>query len=293
MGVMFLYKVFRGFCRMLALLPLRCLYIISDMLFVVVYYIVRYRKKVVMTNLRNSFPEKTEKERRLIARKFYRFMCDLIVETLKLTNIDRPQILSRIRYSNPEIFNDLYRKGKQIFVVTGHYGNWEWLATLENTTPFHHATLYKPLKNKIFDKFTYDLRTKYGTDAIPVAMALNAINQYRYENRLTTLCFLSDQSPRRDSINYWTTFLNQETPVHTGIEILARRYNAAVMYYEIRRVKRGYYEVDVIPITENAAETGKMEITNKHVQLLEETIRRNPQFWLWSHRRWKHKRITL
>ena len=285
---MFLYRIIRGFCWLLAALPLRFLYVISDLFFVVVCYIVRYRRKIVMDNLRNSFPEKTERERRQIARKFYRFLCDLFIETLKIANIDTPQIRRRIKYSNPEIFDDLYHKGKQIFVVTGHYGNWEWLATQENTVPYHHATLYKPLENKFFDRLTYDLRTKYGTDAINTDMVLKAINQYRNENRLTALCFLSDQSPPHRAINYWTTFLNQETLVHSGIEILAKRCNAAVLYYEIRRVKRGYYEIDVTPISENAAETAEKEITNKHVQLLEETIRRNPQYWLWSHRRWKH-----
>ena len=287
----FLYKFFRGFCWLLALLPLRCLYAVSDLLFVIVCYVVRYRRKVVMNNLRNSFPEKTEKERRQIARKFYLFMCDLFIETLKLSNIDRAQICRRIKYSNPEVFDELYREGKKIFFVTGHYGNWEWLATLEGSIPYHHATLYRPLKNKLFDRFFYDMRTKYGTDAIPADMVLGAINQYQYEKRLTTLCFLSDQSPPRNASNYWTTFLNQETAVYTGIEVLARRYNAAVMYYEVRRVRRGYYEVDVTPITADARQTDKMEITEKHVRLLEETIRRNPQYWLWSHRRWKHKRI--
>jgi KDO2-lipid IV(A) lauroyltransferase len=243
-----------------------------------------------MENLRNSFPEKTEKERRKIARKFYRFLCDLILETVKLVNIDTPQMRCRIRYSNPEILDELYRKGTQVFVVIGHYGNWQWLATLEGTVPYHHATLYQPLTNKVMDKFFYDTRTKYGTDAIPAASALSAINQYRYESRLTTLCFLSDQSPPRHAIKHWTTFLNQDTAVYTGVEKLARRYNTAVLYYEIRRVKRGYYEVDITPITANAAVTAEKEITEHHVRLLEETIRRNPQYWLWSHRRWKHKR---
>jgi KDO2-lipid IV(A) lauroyltransferase len=290
--MMFWYKIFRGFCWLLALLPLRCLYLISDLLFVTAYYIVRYRRKVVKENLQNSFPEKTEKERRQIARKFYRFLCDVAIETVKVVNIDTSELRRRIKYSNPEIFDELYRKGKQIFVVTGHYGNWEWLATLENTVPYHHATLYRPMENKVIDKFLYDMRTKYGTDAIQTNNAIRAINQYRLKNRLTALCFLSDQSPPRKAINYWTSFLNQETPVYTGVEKLAKRYNTAVMYYEIRRVKRGYYEVDATLIAENAAETFDMGITNQHVRLLEETIRRNPQYWLWSHRRWKHKRVV-
>ena len=288
--MLFWYRIFLGFCRLLALLPLRCLYLISDLLFVLVCYVVRYRRKVVMDNLRNSFPEKTERERQVIARKFYRFICDLFIETIKVLNIDTPQIRRRIKYSNPEIFDYLYSKNKQLFFAMGHYGNWEWIATLENTIPYHLATLYRPLHNKLFDKFFYDMRTRYGVEAIPANSAVRAINQYKQENRLTTLGFLSDQSPHKSAINHWTTFLNQDTPIYIGLEKLARRYNTAVVYYEIRRVKRGYYEVDVKLITENAAETAEMEITNKHVQLLEETIRRNPQFWLWSHRRWKHKR---
>ena len=289
--MIFWYRIFYGICWLLALLPLRCLYLFSDLLFVLVCYVVRYRRKVVMENLRNSFPEKTERERRQIARRFYRFLCDIFIETVKLTNIDTAQLHRRIHYSNPEIFDELYRKGKQIFIVGGHYGNWEWVATLEHTISYHHATLYQPLENKLFDKFYYNLRTRYGADAIPANSVVRAINRYQQEGRLTALGFISDQSPHRDAIHYWTNFLNQDTPVYLGIEKLAKRYNTAVVYYETRRLKRGYYEVDVTLIAENAAKTGEMEITEKHVQLLEQTIRRNPQYWLWSHRRWKHKRV--
>ena len=289
--MLFWYRIFYGFCWMLALLPLRCLYLISDLLFVMVCYVARYRRKVVMENLRNSFPEKTERERRRIARKYYRFLCDIIVETIKILHIDTPQIHRRIHFVNLEIFDELYHKGKQIFFIAGHYGNWEWLTMLEDTSPYHHATLYHPLENKFFDKFFYNLRTKYGSGAIPSSIAIREINRYHQANILTMMCFLSDQSPPRNAIHYWTTFLNQDTPVYTGVEKIARRYNTAVVYCEMLRVKRGYYEAHLTPITENAAETDELEITEKHVQLLEQTIRRNPQYWLWSHRRWKHKRI--
>ena len=286
----FRYRIFYGFCWLLALLPLRCLYLISGLLFVLVCYVVRYRRKVVLENLRNSFPEKTERERRTIARRFYRFLCDLFIETIKMIHIGTGEMQRRIHYSNPEIFDELYRKGKQILITTGHYGNWEWLATLEHSIPYHHVTLYRPLQNKLFDKFFYNLRTRYGADAVPANSAIRALCQYTQENRLIALGFMIDQSPHRDAIHYWTTFLNQETPVYLGVEKLARRYNTAVVYYEVRRVKRGYYEADVTLVAENAAETAEKEITGKHVQLMEQTIRRNPQYWLWSHRRWKHKR---
>jgi len=287
---MFWYRLFYGFCWILALLPLRCLYLLSDLVFVIVCYIVRYRRKVVLENLRNSFPEKTEKERRQIARKFYQFICDVFIETIKVINIDTPQMRSRIRFSNPEIFDELYKKEKQIFIVAGHYGNWEWTSTLENTVPYHHATLYRPLQNKLFDKFFHKIRTKYGSDTIPANLTIRAITQFKQENRLVALGFISDQSPHKNDIHYWTTFLNQDTPMYLGVEKLARRYNAAVVYYEVERVKRGYYVVNVTLISENSAETKELEITEKHVQLLEQSIRRNPQYWLWSHKRWKHKR---
>lgn len=289
----FLYKILYAFCWLAALLPLRCLYLLSDILFIVACYAVRYRRTVVLNNLRNAFPEKTDKERKQIARKFYRFFCDLFIETLKVIHVDTKEIHRRIYYSNPDILDELYKQNKQVFFVTGHYGNWEWLATLEPTHPYHLATLYQPLQNKFFDRFFYDLRTKYGTDAIPSHASIRAITGYRNENRLTTLCFLSDQSPQKHLINYWTTFLNQDTPVYLGIEKLAKRYNTAVLYYEVRRIKRGYYAVDITQITGNAAETADREITDRHVALLEQTIRRNPQYWLWSHRRWKYKRENV
>ena len=288
--MLFWYKLFYGFCWLLALLPFRCLYLFSDLLFVLVCYVVRYRRKVVLDNLRNSFPEKTERERRQIARKFYLYLCDVFIETIKLTNINRPHKYHRIHLVNPEIIDDLHRKGKQVFLISGHYGNWEWLATLENSTPYHHAFLYHPLENQLFDKFFCHLRTKFGSEAIPTNTAVRVINRYIQENRLIMLLLLSDQSPPRNAIHYWTTFLNQETPVFLVVEKLARRYNTAVVYCEILHVKRGYYEGRITLITENAAETAETEITEKHVQLLEQSIRRNPQYWLWSHRRWKHKR---
>ena len=287
----FWYKVFYGFCRLLTSLPLRCLYLLSDFFFVLAYYIVRYRRKVVKENLRNSFPEKTERERRKIARRFYRYLCDFFIEIFVLTSARQEQIQRRIHFSNFEIFNDLYRKGKQIFFVTGHYGNWEWLTALEHTTPYHHATIYQPLENKFFDRFFYDLRSKQGSGIIPMNKVIREIHRYHQENELTMMCVLSDQSPPRNAIHYWTTFLNQETPVYLGVEKLARHYNSAVIYCEVLRVRRGYYEANITLITENAAETAETEITEKHVRLLEQTIRRNPQYWLWSHRRWKHKRI--
>jgi KDO2-lipid IV(A) lauroyltransferase len=282
--------MFYGFCRLLALLPLRVLYLLSDFFYLIVYHVIGYRRKVVMNNLRLSFPEKAEKERKKVARLFYRFICDIFIETVKLVNISKKEIRRRFYCSDSKLFEDLARKGKQIFFVTGHYGNWEWLATLNFDSLYQYVTLYHPLSNKVFDRFYYRIRTKYGADAIPSNTALRSISKYQSENRLTGFCFLADQAPMDRQNNYWTTFLNQESAIFMGVEKISRRYNTAVVYCEVRRVKRGYYVVDTTLIAENAAETAEREITDKYVALLEQTIRRTPQYWLWSHRRWKRKR---
>ncbi len=284
------YTILYGLCRFLAFLPLKCLYFLADLFYLIVCYVIRYRRVVVMENLQNAFPGKTEKERKKIAQKFYHFLCDLIFESIKTLHISLDEMKRRMYFSTPEILDELYKKGKHIFFATGHYGNWEWLATMEPIDPYHQATLYRPLKNKAFDKLMYRIRTGFGTDAVATNQTIRYINQFLDKKILTILCFLNDQSPQKEAVQYWTNFLNQDTPMYLGIEKLARRYNVAVMYFEVCRVKRGYYQVDTILIAENASETKPYEITEKCTALLEQTIRRNPQYWLWSHRRWKHKR---
>ncbi|MDR1667318.1 MAG: lysophospholipid acyltransferase family protein [Bacteroidales bacterium] len=285
-----LYILFYAVCWTLAFLPFKALYVISDILYFCIYYLVGYRRKVVMKNLHNAFPEKTEDERTRIAKRFYHFLCDMFVETIKVMHLSLPQMQRHIRYSRPEMIEELYRKGKQVICVTGHYGNWEWLASLGHPVSYQLATLYHPLQNKYFDRFYYRLRTKSGIEAIPSGMAVRAISRYHSQNRLTILCLLADQAPIDHPANYWTTFLHQESAVFMGAEKLAKRFDTAVLYYEIRRVKRGYYEVDTTLITENASEMNEYEITDRHVALLEQTIRKTPQYWLWTHRRWKRKR---
>ena len=174
-------------------------------------------------------------------------------------------------------------------MVTGHYGNWEWMAGLEYVVPHRYVALYHPLENKYFDRFYYRLRTLYGAAAIASHLAVRTINKYRSDNKPIILYFLADQAPN-NTTNYWRNFLNQESCIFLGPERLSRKYSAAVGFLEIRRINRGYYEGVITPIAENAAETTDYEITDRHVELLEQAIRREPQYWLWSHRRWKRKR---
>jgi KDO2-lipid IV(A) lauroyltransferase len=285
-----LYYLFCGCCRLLALLPMRALYLLSDLLFPLVYHVVRYRRKVVANNLRLAFPEKTDKERHCIERRFYRWFCDLMMEIVKMSHAGQAEMARRIKFSNPELLDRLYRKGKHGFVATGHYGNWEWLASLENSHLYHLATLYHPLANRHFDRFFHRLRTRFGTSAIPSQRSMRVIPRIVKGTQPTLICFPADQAPGDHPTNYWRPFLTQDSAIFLGVEKLAKRYNQAALYCEVRRVKRGYYEVEFTLIAENAADTADYEITDRHVALLEEGIRRAPEYWLWTHRRWKRKR---
>jgi Kdo2-lipid IVA lauroyltransferase/acyltransferase len=283
------FYIFYALNWLITLLPLRVLYIFSDLFYVVLYYIIGYRKKVVEENLKNSFPEKTNKELNSIKKKFYKHLCDLFIENLAMMHLNKKQITKRLKYKNIEILQRLYKEKKNVIGVFGHYNNWEYLCNFPLIVPFTTLPIYKQLNNKYFDGFYYKIRSKFG--AIPMAMhqTLREISYWKEKGNPLLVACIADQSPMKHEIQYWTTFLNQPTPVYLGAEKIARKSPWAVVYINIRKIKRGYYEADVELITEDGTKTAPHEITEKHVKALEKTIRTNPEFWLWSHRRWKHK----
>lgn len=278
-----------GLIWILTLPPFPVLYFISDFLYFVIFHITRYRKKVVYTNLQNAFPGKNVDEIDKIARKFYKHFCDVIIETLKELHMSEAEMIKRVRYVNPEVIDELFRKRKSIIAVVGHYCNWEWLTGFSIQTPYHGASLYKSLNNKQFDKVFSRMRSKFGTEMILMKQALRFIMKNKLEERLTLTCYISDQSPVREELDYFTRFLNQDTPVFLGIEKMAVKFNLPVVYFKMKKIRRGYYEVEILNVSENPSETETTEITEKHVRLLEETILEEPAYWLWSHRRWKFK----
>lgn len=275
----------------ISLLPLRLLYLISKELYFLVYYIIRYRRKVVYKNLQNSFPEKSPKEIQKIAKSFYRYFCRLIIEIIKLITISKEELKSRIKYKNVEILNDLYKKGRHCIIITAHYGNWEWLTGLTDYTLYKTMCIYKPLSNKYLNKLFIKVRTKTGADVVPMKSTIKAILKYQREKTLTLSCFISDQSPVRHHIQYWTKFLNQNTPIFLGPEKIARQTNQSVVYFNIMPIKPGYYEVEVIKLFEDVSQVDENTITEAHVRLLEQVIKNKPEYWLWSHRRWKHSHL--
>lgn len=270
-------------------LPLRVLYLLSDFCFLLVYYVIGYRKKVVRRNLKNSFPEKSEKERRGIERRFYRYFCDLFVETLKLMHMSKKQMNRRMVYINGDIIGEQYKKGRSVMLMTSHYGNWEWTSSFSQFYPDKPVyQIYRRLKNKAFDKFIYNLRTRFGARNIEKHNILRAMVNLRKEGQLCMFGMLSDQTPSLANIHYQTMFLNQYTPVLTGTEQLARKFDYPLVYIYVKRVKRGYYECEIIPLCLEPKKTTEFEITEKYTRMLEEAIRKAPEYWLWTHKRWKH-----
>lgn len=285
------YPVFYGIIWILTLLPFKVLYIISDFLSFITYYLIPYRKKVTLTNLKKSFPEKSSTEINKIAKKFYRHLFDLFLESFKLLQMNEEQILKRFDYKNPEVLDELYSKNKSIITVFGHYGNWEWLASLPLVTKYKVLAIYKPLANSSFDKFFIRLRGKFGIETVTIQQALRKILNFQQNKELTITFFLGDQRPMGRYIKYWTTFLNQDTPILLGVEKISKQTDQAVVFIDIQKKKRGFYEIVFIKLFENPKETEEFEITEKHIRILEKIIINRPELWLWSHRRWKHKKL--
>lgn len=288
--IKFLSYIVYGFVRLISYLPFSVLYIFSDIVFFFVYYVLRYRRKVVTENLTNSFPEKSEEEIHRIRKEFYSHFCDTFIETIKLWTISEEEIKKRCKFLNPEIFDIYKAQNKNVITVLGHYANWEWLTSFALWKDAYYLPIYKPLHNKVFDKMFLEIRKRFG--AIPVAKddTLRTMIKYRNEKKHTATVFIGDQTPKKNSINYWTKFLNQDTAILIGTERIAKKLDQAIVFIKMTKIKRGYYEVNIIPLFDNPKETVEFEISEKHTRILEDIIKENPAYWLWSHRRWKHKK---
>ena len=270
-------------------LPFPLLYGLSDSLYILFYYVFGYRKKIILQNIRNSFPEKSEKEHIEIAKKFYKHFCDLVVESLKTFTISEKEALKRVVCNNPEVINKYYDRQQSVIIAGGHYNNWELFAVAVNTLMKHKAVgIYKPLSNKYFDTKMCITRSRYGL----TLLSTKKVKPFFDDNihNLTATIFGTDQSPSNPNSAYWMKFLNQDTGVLFGAEKFAKEYNYPVIYARLNKEKRGYYSLDFFDVTDKPQETVYGEITEKVTQLLEKDIQHIPDYWLWTHRRWKHKR---
>lgn len=282
------FYLFYGINWIITLLPFRVLYLFSDLLFLLLCYFPTYRRKIVLTNLRNSFPEKTEKELSVIARKFYRHLADLVIETLKHTHLSNKQLLKRLTLSNPELLERLYNEGRDLMVVHSHYNTWEWLLILPLWVRYKVVTVYKPIQNFLFDRFMNNFRARNNMSLSPMSEVVREIIKNRGNNIRSLYLLMADQTPAKSQIKYRTTFLNQDTPVFLGPEKIAMKYDMAVIFFNMQKVRRGYYNLTAELLFENTAGLPEYMVTETHVKRLGELIREKPEYWIWSHRRWKY-----
>jgi Kdo2-lipid IVA lauroyltransferase/acyltransferase len=285
----FYYPILALPIYLLVLLPFPVYYLLSDFFYFLGYYIIGYRKKVIAQNLKNSFPEKTDAELDAIGKRYFAHMVDLFFETFKLLVMSSREVKKRFVFTNLEVLDTFAANQQSIIVVAGHYGNWEWYGqSFQLSSKFQQDFLYHPLSNAFFDWLTYRLRVRFGGWLIPMNVSIKEM--IKRKSILTATAFLTDQTPSNTDGSLWLPFLNQDTPVFLGSERIARKMNRPVVYAKIEKVKRGYYQTHFTVITDKPAECAENWITEEHTRLLEADIIANPDTWLWSHRRWKHKR---
>lgn len=282
-----------AFIWLFTLLPMRVLYLISDLFYLIVYYIIGYRRKVVKDNLRHAFPEKSEVETDELSKRFFRHFCDIMVETAKTIHLSQDEIQRRVKYINPEILYPYFEKGQSIVLVSGHYGNWEWMSNTPAVLKHHALAIYKPLRNEKFNKLVLKMRNRYSSrvQLVPMNEVFRVIIQYLQQKQVILTWFLADQSPPRN-YPFRISFLNREVPFFNGFEKVARKFGHPVFYAQINKKSRGYYQVEFELLCDDPSSTVENEITRKVVEVIENTIRQQPEYWLWSHRRWKHAKET-
>jgi len=280
---------FLVFERIASLLPFRLLYIKSDFVYLILCFVLKYRKKIIIQNLKNAFPEKSEKEILLLRRRYMKIMADLILESLKSSHLREKTILKRFKFKNLELLDQLYNNKKSVFLVCGHTGSWEMAGMiLPLITKYKVFGIYQPQSNPNFDKYMKKVRSSFGV--IPLASQQAYKTFIQHKNELLLNFIVADQAPSKNGDHHWTRFLNQETAFFKGLEKMSKSLDFAVVFLRIIRTDRGKYMLEFELLTDKPNETKEGEISEMYAKALEKLIRQFPENWLWSHRRWKHKR---
>jgi Kdo2-lipid IVA lauroyltransferase/acyltransferase len=276
--------------KILSYLPFWFIYGLSDVFYIVVRYVIKYRKNVIHENLTFAFPEKTEVEIKQISGKFYRHFCDFSLETLKMYSLSEKQLRKRVRFKGMAVTEELYNQGKSIIMLGMHHNNWEWCSAVQLFTKHLTLMLYNPVRgNQAFEKFLIYSREKWGGICVPVHKSARTVFQFNQMGKPTGIWLGADQTPGANS-QFWTIFLNREAPFFSGPEKIAKKTNQPVFFHRTRKLKRGYYEVEFSLLFENPKDVNEKDILLGYVHKMEEVIREEPEYYLWSHRRWKHKR---
>lgn len=276
--------------KLLSSIPFRVLYVLSDALYYVVYYIVRYRRAIVHKNLIDSFPEKSEEEITRIEKQFYHFFTDQVLESCKMATISPAEISGRMRFTNIESVNAVLRQGKSIALYMGHYGNWEWVASV----PLHlekgvtAAQIYHKLSNENMDRLILHNRGRMGGISVEMRKTARYATELASTGKVSMIGFIADQSPKKREVRHFVPFLNHNVPVLTGTEKIIKHYGFESWFLKVKRVKRGYYEAEFVQIHEHPEVLPDFELTALYYQMLEKMIREQPELYLWTHKRFKH-----
>ena len=287
------FHVLHALWQLMSLLPMWVHYVLSDVLYVLVAHVLHYRRRVIRRNLSAAFPEKSEHERRAIERGFYHHFCDVVAESVKFATIRRDNIRRRMVFKGAEQVNEAMHRGQSVALLLGHYGNWEWVTSLRMSMEDPdgaYGHIYHPLENEVVDRLFLAVRNRMGSQSIAMRDTLRFISQANQQGKQSVIGYISDQVPLWQNIHHWLTFFNQDTPVFTGVERIARKYGQAVFYVDVQRLSRGHYQAEFQLITDAPAAMPEFAITDEYFRRLEATIRRAPQYWLWSHNRWKRTR---
>ena len=285
---MLAYFFFRIVVFLFSILPFGLLYLLSDLLYVVLYHILKYRYKVIAENLTKSFPEKSIAEIEVLIKGTYRNFCDILLEGVKGMGMTDKQLHQRFKVKNAELLQPYFDANQDVVLATAHYTNWEWGITLGLSLPHHVIVPYKPLKNKYMNAFVERSRSFDNLSAIPKNTSYDYMNQATEKPRCLTL--IADQSPVKAREKHWMTFLGRDTAFLHGPDTFARQYKAPLLYLDVQRVRRGWYELEIHLLQEDTAAAQEGALTFLYAQYLENQIRQKPENWLWTHKRWKRKR---
>lgn len=271
-------------------LPFRVFYLVSDCVYALVYYVIGYRKKIVRHNIAIALPHLSEKERLEIEKKFYHHLCDMFLEMIKTMAISQKEMEKRFVFTNLELYQELEKKGKSIALICAHYASYEWAISMNYHITFEGFGIYKKLSNKYFDKLVKDIRSKFKATLINTRETIPTIEKNARTNHLGVYGFASDQSPQVGKASHWTEFMGIKVPIHTGAEMLAKRFDMNVIFLKNKKVKRGYYEATFELMFDNPKEVPDYQISDEFLRRVEKQIHEAPEFYLWTHKRWKHRK---
>ena len=274
---------------LISILPFKLLYAFSDMLYVLIYHIVGYRKKTVKANLNLVFPDKSESEIKSITKKFYHHFCDMMLESIKSMTISEAELKKRFTFSNVEVIQNMEKENRSIALMCAHYGSWEWIFILQTYINSRGNAIYKRLENKYFDALIKRIRAKYNTYLITTKEIIPELNNLKKEGVLSINGFVSDQSPKHHKALHWNEFMGIKVPVYTGAEMLSKKLDMSVVFFSVKRLKRGFYEVTFKTLADNPKDYKDYEITDAFLKLVEKQIHEAPEYYLWTHKRWKHR----